>query len=160
MSKFSWLSAATAMSLIATTGVTASAQQRAVVQQRTAPEPPGPALGLAQPEIPQQDVAFCPGYRVHVTIRGVAFECSDFKTQEHFVMVVRDAQYSGAGEAVVALLNREASLSNEYISDPQKRGSRLKVRHRTAGQAARGVCAITRAVRDNVPCREVVDLWL
>lgn len=154
------LAAATLVSVACLAPWSASAQQRATMQQRAAPPPPPAGQGLASPEIKEQDEARCPGFRVFVTLRGVAFACSDFKAQEHFVMVVTEDQYPGAGQAAVALLSTEIEKSYEYIMDPQKMGSRLRVRHRDAGTAARAVCAMTRQVRPNTPCREVINLRL
>lgn len=141
-------------------GGAVSAQDRAVLRQAT--PPPAPEIPpLANPEIQPQDRAKCPGYRAILTLRGVAFFCYDYDAgPAGYIMVVSNDQYAGAGEAAMAMLMKQSEAGLAYIMDPQTKGSTLHVKHRRAGPAARGVCALTSLPTQVLPCREVISMEL
>lgn len=136
---------------------TLSAQTR--TQRLATPQvPSGPEL--ANPQQVPQDVQRCPGYKVHVTLRGVAVMCYERKGNSGtgFVMAIRNSDSFPAAEAAVTLLMEQHAEAQAYFTNSNAKGSWLMVKHRAPSPEARAICAMSTAPTDVMPCREVVSL--
>lgn len=144
--------------LIAAAGAASLSAQPATQRMAQPQLPSGPQL--ANPTTLPQDVQRCPGYKVYVTLRGVALMCYERRgdSGRGYVMAIRNTNFPGAGEAAVTLLMEQHADAQAYFTNPNAKGSSLIVKHRGPSQEVRGICAMTTAPTNVMPCREVVSL--
>ena len=141
---------------VLTSGFAAMAQERATVLQRSTPAPQ-PGQQLAQPATQEIEEARCRAFRITVTVQGTVIHCGDYKLGRTYLLVVDESQYPGAGEAAIAMLQRDIPLSNQHTNDPRTEGSFVMARFREGDASTRRVCQLT-GRSDLRLCRRLISL--
>lgn len=116
-----------------------------------------PAMAQTGPGGDNELFVQCVGATMHMTQRGLAFECQDERGVTDYIFVVSEAEFPGRVEMVAELL-RETNARGSTQSG--RSGSRLGlwVRHSAPAGQAQAICNLARPTSGNPQCRDAVDV--